>query len=203
MYKKFVKRIIDIVISGIALIVLSPLLVIVALLVKIKFGSPVIFKQKRPGFKEKIFTMYKFRTMSDKRNEFGELLSDDYRLTSFGIMLRSTSLDELPELWNIFKGDMSIVGPRPLLEEYLPLYTERQRLRHTVRPGLTGLAQVSGRNLVDWTDKFELDCRYVEEVTFCKDVRIFFATFKTVFRKEGIANKNKTTVEKYGGVADE
>ncbi|HAP7956823.1 UDP-galactose phosphate transferase, partial [Enterococcus faecium] len=160
-YQLFGKRILDILLSGIALIVLSPIILIVGFLVRIKLGSPIIFKQERPGKSEKIFSMYKFRTMTDERDHNGEYLPDEIRLTKFGKMLRATSLDELPELWNILKGDMSIVGPRPLLVEYLPLYSEKQRKRHNVRPGLTGLAQVNGRNAISWEEKFDLDVYYV------------------------------------------
>ena len=155
MYKKYVKRILDVVLSLVALIILSPIMLVVAILVRTKLGSPVIFKQERPGKDEKIFKLYKFRTMTNEKDENGDLLPDDKRLTKFGKLLRSTSLDELPELINIIKGDMSIVGPRPLLVEYLPLYTEEQKHRHDVRPGLTGYAQVSGRNLVDWEERFK------------------------------------------------
>lgn len=156
-YARCIKRMLDILLSGLALIVLSPVLLVVAVLVRVKLGSPVIFCQMRPGRNEKIFKMYKFRSMTDARDEKGELLPDDVRLTKFGKALRATSLDELPELWNIFKGDMSIVGPRPLLVQYLPLYNERQRHRHDVRPGLTGWAQVHGRNSISWDEKFNWD----------------------------------------------
>lgn len=165
MYRKFFKRFFDVLLSGCALIVLSPVLLIVAVLVRTKLGSPVIFCQERPGKNEKIFRMYKFRSMTDARDENGELLPDEVRLTRLGRILRSTSLDELPELWNILKGDMSIVGPRPLLVKYLPLYNEEQRHRHDVRPGLTGLAQVNGRNAITWEDRFAYDVRYVSRIT--------------------------------------
>jgi len=171
LYRNFFKRFFDIIFSFLALIVLSPLLFIIALLVRIKLGSPVIFKQERPGLNEKIFTLYKFRTMTDQKDEQGNLLSDEVRLTKFGKMLRSTSLDELPELWNILKGDMSVVGPRPLLEKYIPLYSTEQRKRHLVRPGLTGLAQVNGRNEVSWEKKFQLDVEYTQHITFWSDIR--------------------------------
>lgn len=187
MYKHFIKRLLDIMISGIALVVLSPVIAILALLVRIKLGSPVIFKQERPGYGTKIFTMKKFRTMTDERDEQGNLLPDGKRLTSFGRLLRKTSLDELPELWNIFCGDMSLIGPRPLLVSYLPYYTEREQLRHTVRPGLTGLAQVSGRNFLEWDKRLEKDAEYVENLSFGLDIKIFFATIKAVFVHDDIA----------------
>ncbi len=187
MYKHFIKRLLDIMISGIALVVLSPVIAILALLVRIKLGSPVIFKQERPGYGTKIFTMKKFRTMTDERDEQGNLLPDGKRLTGFGRLLRKTSLDELPELWNIFCGDMSLIGPRPLLVSYLPYYTKREQLRHTVRPGLTGLAQVSGRNFLEWDKRLEKDAEYVENLSFGLDIKIFFATIKAVFVHDDIA----------------
>lgn len=186
MYRKYVKRLLDIVISLVALVVLSPVLLVLAILVRCKLGSPVIFHQERPGYHEKIFKLCKFRTMTDERDEEGNLLPDSVRLTKFGRILRATSLDELPELWNILKGDMSIIGPRPLLISYLPYYTEEERLRHTVRPGLTGLAQVSGRNLLDWDKRFATDVTYVKNLTFAMDVKIFFLTIKKVFVREDI-----------------
>lgn len=187
MYKHFIKRLLDIMISGIALVVLSPVIAILALLVRTKLGSPVIFKQERPGYGTKIFTMKKFRTMTDERDEQGNLLPDGKRLTGFGRLLRKTSLDELPELWNIFCGDMSLIGPRPLLVSYLPYYTKREQLRHTVRPGLTGLAQVSGRNFLEWDKRLEKDVEYVENLSFALDIKIFFATIKAVFVHDDIA----------------
>ena len=180
MYKKCIKRLLDIVISGLALIILSPVLLVVAVLVRTKLGSPVIFHQERPGKNEKIFTLCKFRTMTDERDEQGNLLPDSVRLTKFGKFLRTTSLDELPELWNIFKGDMSIIGPRPLLVSYLPYYSEKEKLRHSVRPGLTGLAQVSGRNFIDWDRRMEKDVEYVENLTFGMDMKVLVMTVKTV-----------------------
>ncbi len=186
MYRKYIKRLLDIVISFVALVVLSPVLLIVAILVRCKLGSPVIFHQERPGYNEKIFKLCKFRSMTDERDEEGNLLPDSVRLTKFGRILRATSLDELPELWNILKGDMSIIGPRPLLISYLPYYTEEERLRHTVRPGLTGLAQVRGRNLLDWDKRFATDVEYVRNLTFAMDVKIFFLTIKKVFVREDI-----------------
>ena len=187
MYRRFVKRGFDILLSGMALILLSPVFLVVALLVRTKLGSPVIFHQERPGYRERIFTLCKFRTMTDARDEKGELLPDAKRLTAFGSFLRSTSLDELPELWNIFRGDMSLIGPRPLLTGYLPYYTERERLRHTVRPGLTGLAQVSGRNFIAWDERLEKDVEYVEQLSFLLDLRILFQTIAVVLKKEDVA----------------
>lgn len=199
MYAKYIKRILDFILSLIALIVLSPVLLVVAILVRIKLGSPIIFKQQRPGKDEKIFTLYKFRTMTDKKDENGNLLSDSERLTKFGKVLRSTSLDELPELVNILKGDMSIVGPRPLLVEYLPLYSEEQKHRHDVRPGLTGLAQVSGRNSLSWEEKFNDDLQYIKHITFFEDMKIIFMTVTKVFKREGIAQEGNATMEKFTG----
>jgi undecaprenyl phosphate N,N'-diacetylbacillosamine 1-phosphate transferase len=193
MYKKYFKRLMDFILSLFAIIMLSPVLLIVAVLVRFRLGSPVIFKQKRPGLNENIFTMYKFRTMTDKRDENGELLSDDIRLTRFGQLLRSTSLDELPELFNILKGDMSIIGPRPLLTQYLPLYNNHQRRRHEVRPGLSGLAQVSGRNTISWEEKFNLDVLYVDTITFSGDCKLIFKTFLKAFKREGINSENTAT----------
>jgi len=189
MYSKYIKRILDFTISLIAIIVLSPVLLITALLVRIKLGSPIIFKQKRPGKDEKIFTLYKFRTMTDKKDEKGNLLPDEQRLTKFGKLLRSTSLDELPELINIIKGDMSIVGPRPLLVEYLELYNEEQKHRHDVRPGLTGLAQISGRNSITWEAKFKEDIEYINNISFINDIKIILKTVAKVFKREGISRR--------------
>lgn len=174
MYAKYIKRILDFILSLIALIVLSPVLLVVAILVRIKLGSPIIFKQQRPGKDEKIFTLYKFRTMTDKKDENGNLLPDSERLTKFGKVLRSTSLDELPELVNILKGDMSIVGPRPLLIRDMLFMTDEQRKRHTVRQGLTGLAQINGRNNINWEEKLEYDLQYIKNITFVGDVKINF-----------------------------
>lgn len=198
-YDKYIKRSIDFALSLIAIVILSPVLVIVALLVRIKLGGPVLFKQKRPGLNEKVFTMYKFRTMTDERDSEGELLPDEVRLTKFGKTLRSTSLDELPELFNILKGDMAIVGPRPLLIQYLPLYNDRQKRRHCVKPGITGYAQVNGRNSITWEEKFEYDLEYVNNANFLLDLRIIAATFKTVFSKEGINSENDATMEDFKG----
>ena len=186
MYKKFMKRCLDFLLALAALIMLSPVFLIVAVWVKIKLGSPVIFKQKRPGKDEKIFCMYKFRTMTDERNADGDLLPDEERLPRFGRLLRSTSLDELPELWNIVKGDMSIVGPRPLAVIYLDYYTKEERKRHDVRPGLTGLAQINGRNSISWEEKFSYDIRYTTEISFRQDVYIIFRTIGKVLNREAI-----------------
>lgn len=203
MYRHFLKRFLDILLSGCALIVLSPVLLVVAVLVRTKLGSPVIFCQERPGKDEKIFKMYKFRSMTDARDEHGALLPDEVRLPRFGRILRSTSLDELPELWNIFKGDMSIVGPRPLLVKYLPLYNAEQRHRHDVRPGLTGLAQVNGRNAISWEEKFRLDVDYVRHITFAGDVKIVLATVGKVLHHEGISGGNSATMEEFRGTPEE
>ncbi len=199
MYRNYIKRIIDLILSFIAIIVLSPVLLIVAILVRTKLGSPVIFKQKRPGMNEKIFTLYKFRTMTDETDEQGNLLPDEVRLTKFGKLLRSTSLDELPELFNILKGDMAIVGPRPLLVRYLPRYNEHQKKRHNVRPGFTGYAQVNGRNSISWEEKFDFDVYYVELVSFLLDVKIIFKTIKVVFAREGISSDTSATMEEFKG----
>jgi undecaprenyl phosphate N,N'-diacetylbacillosamine 1-phosphate transferase len=185
-YRRFLKRPMDFILSLMAIIALSPVLIIVGVLVRFKLGSPVLFKQKRPGLNKKIFTLYKFRTMTDEKDENGDLLPDSVRLTKFGRMLRSTSLDELPELFNILKGDMSIVGPRPLLVKYLDLYNDYQMRRHEVRPGLSGLAQVNGRNGLNWIDKFNLDVEYVDNISFFQDVKIILLTIKKVFVSEGI-----------------
>lgn len=187
MYRKFGKRLLDIVISLTALVVLSPVLLVVAILVRVKLGAPVIFHQDRPGLNEKVFRLYKFRTMTDEKDEEGNLLPDAVRLTKFGSFLRSTSLDELPELWNILKGDMSLIGPRPLLVGYLPYYTEEECLRHTVRPGLTGLAQVSGRNYISWDKRLKKDIEYVNHMSLWMDIRIFLKTITIVFVKENVA----------------
>lgn len=198
-YSKFIKRPMDLVLSLIAIILFSPLLLIVALLVKAKLGGPVLFKQKRPGLNERIFNMYKFRTMTDERDQNGVLLPDEERLSRFGKILRSTSLDELPGLVNIIKGDMSIIGPRPLLTEYLPLYTKQQKKRHNVRPGLTGLAQVNGRNAISWEEKFQLDVMYVTKVSFIGDLKILLLTIKKIFIREGINFENGTSNNRFQG----
>lgn len=186
MYAKYIKRILDLILSLMALIVLMPLMIIIGILVRINLGSPIIFKQKRPGKNEKIFTLYKFRTMTDKRDIDGNLLPDEYRLTKFGKFLRSTSLDELPELINIIKGDMAIVGPRPLLVEYLPYYTEEEKHRHDVRPGLTGLAQVNGRNTISWEEKLKYDTEYIKQISFYSDLKIIFKTIKKTIKRKDI-----------------
>ena len=192
-YEKFIKRLLDMLLSGIALICLSPVLLVTAILVRVKLGSPVIFCQERPGRNEKIFKLYKFRSMTDARDENGDLLPDEVRLTRFGRLLRSTSLDELPELWNIFRGDMSIVGPRPLLVSYLPYYTEEEKHRHDVRPGLTGLAQVNGRNNLTWEQKFAYDLEYVSHMSFADDVKILLMTVKKVFARADIQTDTQAT----------
>lgn len=194
-YRRFLKRPMDFVLSLIAIIVLSPVLIIVALLVRLKLGSPVLFKQKRPGLNEKIFMMYKFRTMTDERDENGNYLPDSVRLTRFGRTLRSTSLDELPELFNILKGNMSIIGPRPLLEEYLSYYTETERLRHSVRPGLSGLAQINGRNNLPWESRLATDVKYVNNITFLLDLKIILKTIIKAFKREGVTVVDQAPLE--------
>ena len=191
----------DILLSFIAIVMLSPVLLITAVLVRVKLGSPVLFTQQRPGLNEKVFTMYKFRTMTDERDTNGELLPNSTRLTTFGKRLRSTSLDELPELFNILKGDMSIIGPRPLLVQYLPLYNSYQKRRHEVRPGLSGLAQVSGRNAISWESKFNLDVEYVDNISFVGDWKIILLTLKKVFIREGINSDSSTTMEPFKGTS--
>ncbi|MBQ6589079.1 MAG: sugar transferase [Butyrivibrio sp.] len=186
MYKHFFKRLFDIVLSLLVIVLFSWLYIILAILVRTKLGSPIIFKQQRPGKDEKIFGMYKFRSMTDEKDENGNLLPDEVRLTSFGKKLRATSLDELPEFFNILKGDMSFIGPRPLLVKYLPYYNDRERLRHSVRPGLTGYAQAHGRNAISWEKKFEYDIYYVEHLTFLTDVKVIIDTIKTVLSHDGV-----------------
>lgn len=198
-YERYIKRPQDFTCALAAIIVLSPVMLITAVLVRLKLGSPVIFKQERPGLKGKIFTLYKFRTMTDKKDEKGNLLPDEVRLTGFGKKLRSTSLDELPELFNILKGDMSVVGPRPLLVRYLPLYNEHQARRHEVRPGFTGYAQVHGRNSITWEDKFDKDVYYVDHVSFLGDWKIIFQTVGTVLKREGISSDSSVTMEEFKG----
>ena len=201
LYERFGKRLLDILLSGTALLVLSPLLLVTAILVRVKLGSPVIFCQERPGKNEKIFKLHKFRSMTDARDENGELLPDRERLTAFGKALRATSIDELPELFDIFRGKMSIVGPRPLLVKYLPLYNEEQHHRHDVRPGLTGWAQVHGRNLTSWEERFQYDVEYVQHISFALDVTIVFMTVRCVFAREGISAEGSATMEAFAGTS--
>lgn len=205
MYRHFFKRFFDFVLSLIAIIILSPVYIIVAILVRVKLGSPVIFTQERPGKDEKIFKMYKFRTMTDERDENGELLPDIQRLTRFGRFLRNSSLDELPELFNILKGDMSIVGPRPLLVKYLPLYNDFQKHRHDVRPGLTGLAQTNGRNETTWEKRFEYDVMYSKNVSFIGDLKIIKNTIKIVLNHSGIDSNTTSqyTMNEFTGTKGE
>lgn len=203
MYQKYIKRLLDIIISFTALVILSPVLLIVAFLVRIKLGSSVIFHQDRPGYHEKVFKLCKFRSMTDARDEHGNLLPDEVRLTKFGKALRATSLDELPELWNILKGDMSLIGPRPLLVKYLPLYNEFQRHRHDVKPGLTGWAQVNGRNTISWEQRFEYDVYYVNHISFWMDVKILFQTVAVVFRHNDINSATDATMEAFTGTKTE
>ncbi len=198
-YEMYVKRVLDFVLSVLAIVIFSPLIFVVAILVKVKLGSPIFFCQERPGRNKKIFRMIKFRTMTEERDEKGELLPDRDRLTGFGKLLRSTSLDELPELFNIARGDMSIVGPRPLLAEYLPLYSRKQARRHEVRPGLTGLAQISGRNGISWEEKLGLDVEYVDNVTFLGDLKIILDTVFVIWKRDGITSETSATMEKFKG----
>ena len=202
-YEKFIKRPQDFLCALTGIIVLSPVMLITAVLVRTKLGSPVIFKQKRPGLNGKVFMLYKFRTMTDQKDAEGNLLPDEIRLTGFGKKLRSTSLDELPELFNILKGDMAVVGPRPLLVRYLPRYNAHQARRHEVRPGFTGYAQVNGRNAITWEDKFDKDVYYVDHVTFLGDWRIIFQTIKTVVKREGISSDTSATMEEFMGTPTE
>lgn len=199
MYRKYLKRAMDFFLSLFAIIVLSPVLLVVAILVRTRLGSPVLFTQERPGKDEKIFRLYKFRTMTDEKDKYGKLLPDEARLTKFGKILRSTSLDELPELFNILKGDMSIIGPRPLLVRYLPRYNAEQKRRHEVRPGLSGLAQVNGRNAISWEDKFKYDVEYVDNVTFIGDWKIIFRTVWNVIKRDGINSETSATMEEFMG----
>lgn len=202
LYDKLIKRAADFLLSLFALAVLALPLAVLALLVRSKLGSPILFKQERPGKNGEIFTLCKFRTMTDECDENGELLPDEIRLTKFGRLLRSLSLDELPELYNILKGDMSFVGPRPLLVRYLPLYSERQAMRHNVRPGLTGLAQVNGRNLLTWEEKFEWDVKYVENISPWLDIKIIFKTVLNVLKREGISSETSATMEEFKGARE-
>ncbi len=201
-YRNYLKRMIDVIFAVLGLVLLSPVLIVVTVAVRLNLGTPVFFKQKRPGKNEEIFTMVKFRTMTDERDENGELLPNRERLTRFGKLLRSTSLDELPELWNVLKGEMSLVGPRPLLVEYLPLYNDRQRKRHSVRPGITGWAQVNGRNTISWEDKFEYDLQYVENMSIRMDLKILAMTLKKVFVREGIDFQSKKGPVKFRGSSE-
>ena len=198
-YEAYIKRLLDFCLSLGALIVLSPVMGVTAIMVKIKLGSPVIFKQPRPGKDEKIFDIYKFRTMTDERDDNGELLPDEVRLTDFGKFLRSTSLDELPELINMVKGDMAVVGPRPLLVRYLDRYSEEQHRRHEVRPGLTGYSQAHGRNAVSWEDKFKMDVDYVDHITFLGDLKIILETVLAVINRDGISSETSSTMEEFMG----
>lgn len=203
MYAKYFKRVLDFVLSLLALIVLSPVFLILIILGAVKMKGNPFFTQLRPGKDEKIFKLIKFRSMSCEKDKDGNLLPDEQRLTKYGKLLRSTSLDELPELINILKGDMSIVGPRPLLVEYLPLYNATQRKRHEVRPGLTGYAQVHGRNTVTWEDKFRMDVAYVDNITFSGDLRVIFETVMAVVKREGISSETSATMEKFTGIEEE
>lgn len=198
-YAFFFKRLLDIILSMVALVILCPGILFIAILVRINLGSPVIFIQRRPGKDEKIFSMYKFRTMTDAKDSNGNYLPDKDRLTTFGKFLRSSSLDELPELWNILKGDMSIIGPRPLLVEYLSRYNDEQKRRHDVRPGLTGWAQVNGRNQLSWNDKFKLDTYYCNHVTFLFDMKILFLTVVKVIKRDGISSEDSVTMTEFRG----
>lgn len=198
-YEKYIKRPQDFLCALLAIIVLSPVLIVTAILVRVKLGTPVLFTQERPGKDEKVFKLYKFRTMTDARDENGNLLPDDQRLPIFGKKLRATSLDELPELFNMIKGDMAVVGPRPLLVRYLSRYNKHQARRHEVRPGFTGLAQVNGRNAISWNEKFDWDVKYVDHITFVEDWKIIIKTLKIVFKHEGITSGSSVTMEEFTG----
>ncbi|HRI57441.1 MAG TPA: sugar transferase [Anaerolineae bacterium] len=199
MYRRFGKRLLDVALASAALLLLLPFIGLLALLVRSRLGTPVLFRQRRPGLNGQIFTIYKFRTMTDARDEQGQLLPDAERLTSFGRFLRSSSLDELPELWNVLRGDMSLVGPRPLLIQYLPRYTLEQARRHEVRPGITGWAQVNGRNALSWEQKFSLDVWYVDHVSLWLDVKIIALTIWKIVRREGISQPGQATMEEFQG----
>lgn len=198
-YEKYIKRMIDICCSALALLILSPVFLVTAVLVRVKLGSPVLFCQERPGKDGEIFKLYKFRTMTDAKDKQGNLLPDEIRLTAFGKLLRDMSIDELPELINILKGDMSLVGPRPLLVKYLPLYNEEQKHRHDVRPGLSGWAQVNGRNAISWEEKFRYDVEYVRKIGFMMDMKILFMTVRSVLKREGISSETAATMEEFTG----
>ncbi|PWM67875.1 MAG: sugar transferase [Eubacteriales Family XIII. Incertae Sedis bacterium] len=202
MYERIFKRPLDIICALLIIVFFWWLLLAVAAAVRVKLGKPVLFKQERPGKDGKIFNLYKFRTMTDKRDEDGNLLADEMRLTKFGKILRATSFDELPEIFNILKGDMSFIGPRPLLVEYLPLYNDKQRRRHEVRPGLSGYAQVNGRNAISWEERFDLDVEYVDNISFALDCKIIFKTIKAVLAREGISSETAVTMEKFKGSDD-
>jgi len=199
MYEKYFKRSFDVIISVLALLILFPILIIIAILVKLKLGSPIIFKQERPGLHGEIFTMYKFRSMTECNNVQEQISTDEMRLVPFGNKLRASSLDELPELINVLKGEMSLIGPRPLLSEYLELYNEHQKKRHLVKPGISGYAQVNGRNSITWDEKFDLDVEYVENVSFIGDLKIILFTVKKVFQRDGINSQKSVTMEAFKG----
>ncbi|MDH0659110.1 sugar transferase [Empedobacter sp. GD03865] len=199
MYKNYIKRFFDFVIAFVGLIILSPLFIVVTIGLYIANDGKPFFFQARPGLNEKIFKIIKFKTMNDKKDAQGNLLPDAERLTPIGAFVRKTSLDEIPQLINVLKGDMAIIGPRPLLPQYLPLYNEKQKRRHNVRPGITGWAQVNGRNAISWTKKFELDVEYVDNLSFMMDVKVFFMTFKKVFKSEGISQVGQATAEAFNG----
>lgn len=199
MYKNLIKPILDFILAFLLIIVFSPIILIAALLIKLKLGSPILFTQERPGLNGKIFRIYKFRTMSDERDSKGDLLSDELRLKGFGKLIRKSSLDELPQLFNVLKGEMSFVGPRPLLVEYLKLYNQEQAKRHNVKPGITGWAQVNGRNAISWEEKFKLDVYYVEHISFMLDCKILYMTFFKVLKRKDINSNTNITMEKFTG----
>lgn len=199
MYKNLIKPILDFILAFLLIIIFSPIILIVALLIKLKLGSPILFTQERPGLNGKIFRIYKFRTMSDERDSKGDLLSDELRLKGFGKFIRKSSLDELPQLFNVLKGEMSFVGPRPLLVEYLKLYNQEQAKRHNVKPGITGWAQVNGRNAISWEEKFKLDVYYVEHISFMLDCKILYMTFFKVLKHKDINSNTNITMEKFTG----
>lgn len=203
MYKNLIKPILDFILAFLLIIVFSPIILIVALLIKLKLGSPILFTQERPGLNGKIFRIYKFRTMSDERDSKGDLLSDELRLKGFGKFIRKSSLDELPQLFNVLKGEMSFVGPRPLLVEYLKLYNQEQAKRHNVKPGITGWAQVNGRNAISWEEKFKLDVYYVEHISFMLDCKILYMTFFKVLKRKDINSNTNITMEKFTGNTSE